>query len=57
MLVYRDEDAKSEAMTNKEKESISTITSIFQAIKLSEDVVDTSKSKVDDLVNLSLSHM
>ncbi|XP_061339796.1 sister chromatid cohesion protein PDS5 homolog A-like isoform X2 [Gastrolobium bilobum] len=45
MLLQRDEDAKSEVITNKEKEIISTITSIFQNIKHSEDVVDTSKSK------------
>ncbi|KAF7803880.1 sister chromatid cohesion protein PDS5-like protein A-like isoform X2 [Senna tora] len=45
VLVYRDEDAKSEATTNKEKEILSTITSIFEGIKHSEDVVDTSKSK------------
>ncbi|KAK7331159.1 hypothetical protein VNO77_25376 [Canavalia gladiata] len=45
MLVQRDEDVKSEVTTNKEKEVISTITSIFQSIKQSEDVVDASKSK------------
>lgn len=43
MLLHRDEDAKSEATNNKEKEIISTITSIFQSIKHSEDVVHTSK--------------
>ncbi|KAG4401440.1 hypothetical protein GLYMA_07G268200v4 [Glycine max] len=45
MLLQRDEDAKSEVTTDKEKEVISTITSIFLRIKHSEDVVDTSKSK------------
>lgn len=49
MLVHGDEDAKSEASTNKEKEreSISVIRSLFQSIKCSEDVVDAAKSKVD----------
>ena len=47
MLVQRDEDVKSEVTANKEKEIISTITSIFQNIKHSEDVVDASKSKVE----------
>ena len=48
MLVHRDEDAKSEASTNKEKEKevISVINSIFHSIKCSEDVVDAAKSKV-----------
>lgn len=47
MLVHRDEDAKSEASTNKEKEKeiISVINSIFHSIKCSEDVVDAAKSK------------
>ncbi|KAI4298831.1 hypothetical protein L6164_032348 [Bauhinia variegata] len=45
MLVRRDEDAKLEGTTNKEKEIISTITSVFESIKHSEDVVDASKSK------------
>ncbi|KAK4259162.1 hypothetical protein QN277_005520 [Acacia crassicarpa] len=45
ILLHRDEDANSEATNNKEKEIISTITSIFQSIKHSEDIVDTSKSK------------
>lgn len=48
MILRRDEDAKSEVTTDKEKENISTISSIFQNIKHSEDVVDTSKSKVVD---------
>ena len=48
MLLQRDEDAKSEVNTNKEEEIISTITFIFQNIKYSEDIVDTSKSKVED---------
>lgn len=45
MLVQRDEDVKSELTADKEKETISAITSIFQSIKLSEDAVDASKSK------------
>ncbi|KAK7363868.1 hypothetical protein VNO77_06028 [Canavalia gladiata] len=45
MLLQRDEDAKLEVTTDKEKETISAITSIFQNIKHSEDMVDTSKSK------------
>ncbi|KAI9119740.1 hypothetical protein K1719_009129 [Acacia pycnantha] len=45
ILLHRDEDAKSEATSNEEKEIISTITSIFQSIKHVEDMVDTSKSK------------
>ncbi|XP_061344321.1 sister chromatid cohesion protein PDS5 homolog A [Gastrolobium bilobum] len=45
MLVQKDEDVKSEVTTNIEKEIISTITSIFQSIKHSEDMVDASKSK------------
>ncbi|XP_057757523.1 sister chromatid cohesion protein PDS5 homolog A-like isoform X1 [Arachis stenosperma] len=45
MLVQIDEDVKSELTTNREKEIISTVTSIFQNIKHSEDVVDASKSK------------
>ena len=46
MLVNKDEDTKSEAGANKEKESISVIFSIFQSIKHSEDIVDATKSKV-----------
>lgn len=46
MLVNKDEDAKSEAGANKEKESISVIFSIFKSIKHSEDIVDATKSKV-----------
>lgn len=49
MLVQRDEDAKFEVTTDKEKKVISAITSIFQSIKHSEDVVDASKSKVGDI--------
>ncbi|GMJ14118.1 hypothetical protein like AT5G47690 [Hibiscus trionum] len=45
LLVNKDEDAKSEAVANKEKESISLIFSIFKGIKNSEDVVDATKSK------------
>jgi len=48
MLVQRDEDVKSEVTADKEKETISAITSIFQSIKHSEDAVDVSKSKVGD---------
>ncbi|KAL4628077.1 hypothetical protein ACB092_05G210600 [Castanea dentata] len=62
MLVQRDEDAKSEASTNKEKEKevISVINSIFHSIKCSEDVVDAAKSKrlavkEDDLQGLTAS--
>ncbi|KAE8655726.1 putative ADP-ribosylation factor GTPase-activating protein AGD13-like isoform 1 [Hibiscus syriacus] len=45
LLVNKDEDAKSEAGANKEKESISLIFSIFKSIKHSEDVFDAIKSK------------
>ncbi|KAK7412751.1 hypothetical protein VNO78_04347 [Psophocarpus tetragonolobus] len=48
VLVQRDDDdddAKSEVAINKEKEVISTITSIFRSIKQSGDVVDASKVK------------
>nr|KJB68483.1 hypothetical protein B456_010G248500 [Gossypium raimondii] len=45
MLVNKDEDAKSEADANKEKENISMIFSIFKSIKHSEDIVDATKSK------------
>jgi len=48
ILLQRDEGAKSEETTNKEKEVISTIISIFQSIKLSEDTIDTSKTKVEN---------
>jgi hypothetical protein len=48
MLVQRDEDVKLGVITDKEKEIISAITSIFQSIKHSEDAVDASKSKVGD---------
>ncbi|KAL2341418.1 hypothetical protein Fmac_009358 [Flemingia macrophylla] len=44
-LVQRDVDVKSEVAVNKEKEIVSTITSIFWSVKQSEDVVDASKSK------------
>lgn len=46
MLVNGDEDDKSEDIINKENESISMIVSILETIKLSEDSVDTTKSKV-----------
>lgn len=36
----------SEAVGEKEKESISTISSILRSIKSSEDIIDPSKSKV-----------
>ncbi|XP_057415482.1 sister chromatid cohesion protein PDS5 homolog A-like isoform X2 [Lotus japonicus] len=45
MLLQRDEGTKSEVTTNKEKEIISTITSIFQSVKHSQDMVDISKTK------------
>ncbi|XP_039070317.1 sister chromatid cohesion protein PDS5 homolog B-like isoform X1 [Hibiscus syriacus] len=45
LLVNKDEDVKSEACANREKESISLIFSIFKSIKQSEDVVDATKSK------------
>lgn len=45
MLVHGDEDTKAEAGADKEKEGISAIISIFQSIKLSEDIVDAAKSK------------
>jgi sister-chromatid-cohesion protein PDS5 len=48
ILLQRDEGAKSEVATDKEKDIISTITSLFQSIKLSEDTVDTSKTKVEN---------
>lgn len=46
LLVNKDEDVKSEANNKKEKESISAMVSIFQSIKVSEDIVDATKSKV-----------
>ncbi|QHO51135.1 hypothetical protein HN51_002882 [Arachis hypogaea] len=45
MILQKYVDAKSEAMTDKENEAISTITSILENIKCSEDIVDSSKSK------------
>lgn len=45
MLVHRDEDVKSEIISNIEKEDISAIISIFQSIKCSEDICDSAKSK------------
>ncbi|CAJ2658166.1 unnamed protein product [Trifolium pratense] len=45
MLVQRDEDVKLGVTTDKVREIISVITSIFQSIKHSEDAVDASKSK------------
>ena len=48
MLVNGEEDDKSEDVI-KEKENISTIVSILETIKLSEDSVDTTKSKVREL--------
>lgn len=47
MLVHRDEDVKSESISNIEKEDISAIISIFQSIKCSEDICDSAKSKVE----------
>ncbi|XP_019463683.1 PREDICTED: sister chromatid cohesion protein PDS5 homolog A-like isoform X1 [Lupinus angustifolius] len=45
MMVQRNEDHKSEVTSNREKENISIIASIFHYIKHSEDIVDSSKSK------------
>ncbi|KDP35518.1 hypothetical protein JCGZ_08956 [Jatropha curcas] len=51
VLVHKDEDAKSEPSTNKEKENLkerenlSAIVSIFQSIRCSEDIIDATKSK------------
>lgn len=45
MLVHGGEDGKREGSTNQEKERISVVSSIFQCIKRSEDVVDVAKSK------------
>ncbi|XP_031270403.1 sister chromatid cohesion protein PDS5 homolog A-like [Pistacia vera] len=45
VLIHKDEDVKSEASNNKEKESISPIISLFHSIKCSEDIVDAAKSK------------
>ncbi|KAJ4831103.1 hypothetical protein Tsubulata_033020 [Turnera subulata] len=45
MLVNKDEDPKSEVAATKEKESISTIVSIFSSIKCSDDIVEAAKSK------------
>lgn len=45
MLVHKDEDAKSEDSANREKEILSAISSIFQGILCSEDIVDANKSK------------
>ncbi|CAK8564487.1 unnamed protein product [Lathyrus sativus] len=50
ILLQRDEGAKSEVTTKKEKEIISTIASIFKSIKLSEDTVDTSKTKTNHAI-------
>lgn len=50
MLVPRDQDVKSELTTNEEKEIISAITSVFQSIKHSKDMVDESKSKVGEYI-------
>ncbi|KAG8649135.1 hypothetical protein MANES_08G068700v8 [Manihot esculenta] len=45
ILAHKDDDGKSESSTNKEKENISAIVSVFESIKCSEDMVDASKSK------------
>ncbi|XP_038690339.1 sister chromatid cohesion protein PDS5 homolog A-like isoform X1 [Tripterygium wilfordii] len=45
MLLQKDEDVMSEAITNKEKERICAVISIFQSIKCSEDIVDVAISK------------
>ncbi|XP_010243945.1 PREDICTED: sister chromatid cohesion protein PDS5 homolog A-like isoform X2 [Nelumbo nucifera] len=44
-LVHEDKSGKSDANTSKEKETVSTIISIFHSIKSSEDIVDMVKSK------------
>ncbi|GAV59827.1 hypothetical protein CFOL_v3_03358 [Cephalotus follicularis] len=43
LLMHKDEDVKSEARVNKE--SLSTIISIFRSVQCSEDIVDGAKSK------------
>ncbi|XP_044496291.1 sister chromatid cohesion protein PDS5 homolog A-like [Mangifera indica] len=45
VLIHKDEDVKSEASNNKEKEITSPLISIFHSIKWSEDTVDAAKSK------------
>ncbi|MED6211330.1 hypothetical protein PIB30_072655 [Stylosanthes scabra] len=50
MILQRYVDAKSEATTNKENETISTVTSILENIKCSEDIVDSSKSKISHAI-------
>ncbi|XAR65765.1 hypothetical protein NMG60_11010002 [Bertholletia excelsa] len=45
MLMHGDEDGKLEVSTNKDKEGVSAILSIFQGIRCSEDAVDRAKSK------------
>ncbi|CAN0890858.1 Sister chromatid cohesion protein PDS5 homolog A [Linum grandiflorum] len=44
LLMHKEEEVKSEADTTA-KESISVMTSVFQAIKDSEDIMDMAKSK------------
>ncbi|KAI3974585.1 hypothetical protein MKX01_004500 [Papaver californicum] len=44
VVVYGDEDGKSEDTMKKKKESLSTLISIFESIKCSEDVLDVKKS-------------
>ncbi|MED6121428.1 hypothetical protein PIB30_030020 [Stylosanthes scabra] len=50
MILQRYVDAKSEATTNKDNETISTVTSILENIKCSEDIVDSSKSKISHAI-------
>ncbi|KAJ4981397.1 hypothetical protein NE237_032234 [Protea cynaroides] len=45
LLLHGDEDAKSGVSTVKDNESVATIISIFQSIKVSKDVVDLMKTK------------
>ncbi|XP_010252783.1 PREDICTED: sister chromatid cohesion protein PDS5 homolog B [Nelumbo nucifera] len=45
VLIRGDKAGKPEVSASKEKETVSTIISIFHAIKLSEDMVDVMKSK------------
>ncbi|KAF5176968.1 Sister chromatid cohesion protein pds5-like protein, partial [Thalictrum thalictroides] len=45
LLLHGNEYGKPEVNANKEKEIISAVSSIFQSIKYSEDIVDVTKSK------------
>ncbi|XP_047310711.1 sister chromatid cohesion protein PDS5 homolog A [Impatiens glandulifera] len=50
MIMQFDEDDKSEAIINKKKETTSTIVSVFQCIKNSEDVVVPELSKTSHAI-------